>query len=810
MSELPPIEALASVNRGVVYGLMSTYGASAQQATYMFAWQRDQALWDAVDKALTDAACGKEAPPTAAPRWLEGLVRRDLTDQSRMFHSGGRFPRVRLLERLGLVELEPDDTYVLAMVSALGPDKVDALEGDPELVDRALWRVFEVEGGGEVSLTNVDRFGCDDWRKTFLALTEDGTLDRARVLAGCLEALRRDFVAYRASWFSATYLALEPTIDELAAAQGTLRRLLGASVAATVSFSVRLLVRLQKAGRLEVEETLAALPPAALVKPKGTALDALRVAKLAGADHRAAVVEVARAALAHPHADVQRAAAELLETHGDAESVTTAANELSPSVRHDLGLDGEQPPGADARPRQQLAPVTEPVTAHDLAERTAALLEDASDAGELEAVLAALAEPGVEDRLAPLRKRARAVVKRGPDSHAGDSWLPGQVARLVLRLLDEATSPADPAEPAFRFLTRRCAELRQGSGPLLATPDLPGGWVSAPALVARLSANPAPRHHDLVAALLRLHPDGREDLAHDDLPPAVRFALDGEGRPRARWRGGRGGPQAWWVAAQRSRVPYGEEGPTLHSEIHENTRTENGRERRSRYVSFDLSMTPAHRAGEDRPTELKITRADGLTFRSPRFLADWIPFAASIWPHDAEHFLALTCLPVLESPNWTEVAHDVPRVLDALARHPGRLGPLAVITLAAGLSSADRDHRLHAVDAFLDLVPSGRIEEGELATALARFARAWPLNRWAESFRSASQVPAGALAVLSVLTALLPQLPTGTLGLSGLLEGLREETLRHGLPITDPQLRAWLSRHSGSSKAAKTARLLLS
>ena len=100
--------------------------------------------------------------------------------------------------------------------------------------------------------------------------------------------------------------------------------------------------------------------------------------------------------------------------------------------------------------------------------------------------------------------------------------------------------------------------------------------------------------------------------------------------------------------------------------------------------------------------------------------------------HDAEHFLALSCLTVLDSPSWTETAHDVSRVLDALARHPGRMGFWQRTTLAAGMSATQRDHRLHAVDAFLDLVPSGRILAG-VASVMARYAEAWPANRWAET-----------------------------------------------------------------------------
>ena len=811
VADLPRYEELADLDRGLIRGLIAARGAAATAADYEHAWERDRALLRAVEDALTAAVRGEPAEPAPVPRWVAGLVQRQLSSISRRSQSGEQFMRVRLLERLGLVELEPDDTYVLAMVSGIGPDRAAKLTADPELIERALWRVFEVEGGGEVSMTNVDRFGQDEWRKTFLALTAAGTLGRDRVLAGCLEALGRDFAAYRASWFSATYLALAPTLEELEHAQPALRRLLSASVPATVGFALKLLLRLQKVGRLDVAETVAALPPATLVKPKGAALDALKLARSAGADHGSGVVNVARSALGHPHPDVQRAAADLLEAHGAADSVTNAADELTPSVRYDLGLDQNDEHRVTAQPRKQLTAVPEPVTTSDVAERTAALLEDASDAGELEAVLAALVDRSMADHLSPLRKRAKAIVARGPMTDVGDSWLPGQVARLVLALLGEAQAGADPEVPALRFLARRFAEIHETDAPLLATPNLPGGWVSGQTLVERLAANPRPRHHDLVAALLRLHPDHRDDIDAIGLPPAVTFALSGVAPKRGLFKSARPGSDALWVAAERSRAPYGDhEAPAARGEIKTHRWNDYGKERQSTYARFTITTASRHELADDHPTELgRVSSEEYALGATGRFLADWIPSLAAIWPHDAEHFLAITCMSVLESPNWTAAAHDVPRVLDALACHPGRLGSLATLTLAAGLSASERSHRLHAVDAFVDLVPTGRIAERDLAQVMATYAAAWPLNRWAESLRSASDAPGGANAVVPLLIALLPQLPVGTRGLNGLLELLRDETIRQRSHLSDPDLLSWLRQHTGSSKTSTTARLLL-
>lgn len=811
MADLPSLDALSRVDRGVVFALMAEYGDPANAAEYEFRWERDRALHDAVDRAAKRATRRtiRNPPPAPAPRWLRGIIDRELKRASATTWAQGSFNRIRRFERAGLIDLEPDDTYVLAMVSGLA-DIASTLRDDPDLVGRAFWRLFEVEGGGEVSLTNVDRFGRDRWRKAVLELTADGTLDRNRVLDCCLRALRRDFIAYRAGWYSATFLALEPTDEEVATLQPGLRPLLASALPATVAFAVRLLLRLQKAGRLDVEAALEALAPATLVKTKGTALDALRIARAAAPDHHRLVAAIARTALGHHHADVQRTAAELLDATGDGDEVVAAADDLAPGVRHDLGFDAASVP-AGARPQQSLLPVPTGVSDAELAEVVAGLLEDASDVSALEGALASLARPGSEDALAPLRTRARTVATR--DSNDGTAWLPGQLARTVLDLLGEPIEPAPARIPAVDFVIRRLGELRDGDGPLLATPDLPGGWVSPGALSKRLASTRAPRHHDLIAALLRLHPDGRRAVDPSGLPAAVSFALNGAEVSE------RPGPASWWLAARRSRAPYGPaEAPTLRGELSEHTWTEKGRKRSAWYAHFiarGAAATSPSEEADDQPTELAQGRGgylggvhEGYSW-SGLHLGAWVPTLAAIWPHDAEHFLVLTCSDVLESANWAESAHDVPRTLDALARHPGRLGPLAAATLAGGLSAAKREHRLHATDAFVDLVASGRMDADSLAAVMAQFVRAWPTGRWVECLGNAAQAPGAGPAVIDLLTVLLPQLGHETRGLSGLLELLRDETLRQGAVVRDSGLRTWLGGFSGSSRASRTAKVLL-
>ena len=283
MSGVPSYDELAGVDREVLWGLIGELGEPTRVATYEYAWQRDAATWEAVKTALAAAAAGESAARTTAPRWLDPLVRRRLKAMASgpTWHAGMQL--VRLLERTGLVSLTVDDDYVLAVVGSLGlrdpGGRAAALRDDAELRERVVWRMFEVEGGGQVSLTNVDKFiGAEtSWGDTFQALVADGTLPRDRVLRECLIALGRDFSAYRASWYSTLYPALEPAPDEVAADQSLVRALLRSDVAATVSFAVKLLRSLAKAGLLDGSETVEALRPAVLCRVKGTAVEAVRL-----------------------------------------------------------------------------------------------------------------------------------------------------------------------------------------------------------------------------------------------------------------------------------------------------------------------------------------------------------------------------------------------------------------------------------------------------------------------------------------------------------------------------------------------------
>ena len=187
---------------------------------------------------------------------------------------------------------------------------------DPGLLDVEAWRLFEVEGGGEDSLANHEKFFGDTWGDVFRDLA---ARDPADARSGCstssLAALARDFSTYRAGWFSRFHESLAPTDDERAQRADAYLGLLRSRVGPTVSMAIAALVRIDRAGRLPADDLLDRISPVLGDGPAGTAKAALGLVGRAGtgsADRGRQAAIVAAAALAHPSADVQRASIVLI------------------------------------------------------------------------------------------------------------------------------------------------------------------------------------------------------------------------------------------------------------------------------------------------------------------------------------------------------------------------------------------------------------------------------------------------------------------------------------------------------------------
>jgi len=879
--DAPAIARLAAIDPGVISGLIEERGAARVAAAGPEAWARDTARWAGVQEALDAAARGVQPaqrldPP---PRWLHGAATAAVERAARSWVGRGDVMTVRLLERLGLVELAHDDAYVLAVVGGLVGDprfaeitRADLLRDDAELRDAVIWRLFEVEGGGEVSLANLDKFTPEPgtWSTTFHTLVEDGTLARADVLTAALGALARDFSAYRAGWYSRLYRSFEPTPAESGERQPMLRQLLRSEITATVTLALRSLLDVARAGQLDDDETAKALGPALQHETKTTADAALQLAEGIAkrrpdlADVMAGHVSVA---LAHPHAQVQERAGRLMQALGAGHRVADHAAGMSPAVALTFGVDGAQQLSRDEPPADRSTGVAlpadaavrgapQPAAGAELVELMAALLEDATDPMAVESVLAGLARTGPTTFLASLNKRASTILDRGPRDDVTPGWLRGQLARLVRRSGGSEVAPlpwdwdghghgrgaAPGRHGALPFHAHRIDEVtdvligRRAPGRLLATPVSPAGWVRPGDLVAGFLVG-ATRPFDLVAALLRLGPDGRTDALADldrrtgsasglalTEVQAVRHAL-GAPFPRL-WPGARqrlsGPSRALWVAAARARDPLGTDPWAERLGLHG----------AGRAVAIDLRLGvpapwqpggeagpvdgsplpwvvvngPAPARADDQPTA--ITAADPRRFGGNE-AEDYVAWVATMYPADAEHLCWVAGLDVVERAlPYTEVRHDAVRVLEALRVHEGRVGRLTRAVLVAGLSAAGVDEKVRAADAVTQLAGAGRLDTAGLADGIVDVGPITPLPRLAGSLRDiASTGPSGSELVVGALGQALPQAPVAAGGVHALLEVLLDELVRTSRRTPAP-MAPWLAQFRGASRAASLARKL--
>ena len=755
------------------------------------------------------------------------------------------FLPIRLNELFNGLQVDHTDDYVLAMVGGLGGRqeqevRLFMLRHDHALRDEVFWRIFEVEGGGEISLANIDKFSREElnWHNTVVLLANEGTLDRRRVLRGCLEALNRDFSAYRAGWFSRLYATLAPTPDEAAADQPLLRQSLGSSITATVALAVKQFEALHKQGLLDAAPFVDACG-GAFSGSKAAALSVLRILEALGAQARVEPESAAEAlalGLAHPHADVQRAAVKALAKLGRTDLAQQQRDALAPAVAvllagesagavgdaggaGDAGHAGgvaatESLPtagaglaeGANADPPSNTSfglPLPEPLrpwTDADALERYAALLEAPADALEFELALAWLATSGqVAATVAPLAKRARQLAERDAQHYAAALLLAAHDPDspfLPQKYWQKTTSqvvngewvyenvgepqPLPSAEqssllPSFITRLREVAAIVQGKAPrrpLLATPTDTQGWVDADVLLARFEA-------------------GKERGA--PLPvDLVQALLRVRPEHRARVVQATGG--AWPQITDTVQIEWRSRGsstlkadgspqwvwwsPVVHAApAGAPTATQ---------PALIPSGPPQHQEGPD--AHALVCAELGLV--NP---ASTLPLAAA-------------SMEIMNVAAGDEAEHRAPAVLRVLAVHPGAWQPETVQLLALGMAAKQAEVRAQAVEVFAAAVPQ-RVDATAAVQAYAACVPAIVLTRWAASFTDAATLAPAA--VIAVLGGLLPRLDAKARGIGSLLTVLLDESLRHAHPVADPALRGWLAGFTGASAAAKAAKALL-
>lgn len=299
------------------------------------------------------------------PAWLDEFITDALDRDGRA--RGSWFSLARHCFDAGLIAKPKCDGYTLGLIDWIFWNRgkransiLAVLKRHPDML-ADIWRFFEVEGGGETSLANSEKYGGkwsndQSWTKALKQLADDGKLDRQRLLDESLKSLARDFAQYRAGWYSRFHEYMQPTAEERAQRVDAYCNLLSSNIPPTVSFALNALEQVQKSGKLPPQPILGAISPALRAQQQGAVKQAMRIIEgFAGtAKSRDVALNVSVVALEHPAAEVQQAALRLFRKHGVPAGVKLSdlAESLAASVRREfadlLGQKATQPKSVPA------------------------------------------------------------------------------------------------------------------------------------------------------------------------------------------------------------------------------------------------------------------------------------------------------------------------------------------------------------------------------------------------------------------------------------------------------------------------------
>ena len=683
---------------------------------------------------------------------------------------------VRVLVRDGLIPPPDSDFYILGMIVAparnLPPRQL--LDQDPGLLSLELWRLFECEGSGELSLAAYDKYVQEPktWLETFRMMANDGTIDRARALAATLDALARDFAPFRAGWFSRLHEALGPTRDERVAYCERYLDLLSSRVPATVSFAMKAVVEVHDAGALDVLAVSDRLGAALDARDKGTAKRALSVLKKAALNSNSPEVKerlatLASRALGHDSADVQALAFDLAKDHDSLlEPYRTV---LAPSVRARLktaaaSVTTDEVPA----PVADLQRIVAVESVSELTEVLAAVLENAGPPMDIERAIDGVARITAVERLtATLAKRAeKLLAKKNPEPRTA-------LANLVLAWTRGLrTSPPTGDGNLADFLLWRLwcvseqAAQRQ-QHPLLSLPTWPDGSIDAAELAQRLDGHPLHQRKAIAA--------DRSSLFHLDLLQAQLRAgvglSDAPQEMHLSWK-----TKSWEVDGKT----YFHHEPVLA-----------------------LPNSP-------KPNRFDPARLSAVSFFASLEMKRWCATVCPIW---REGWFGAGCRDLGYNIDWWQADWSTRAYLEPLLDPRTAIGPMGGLLIALGLGAKESSENMLAVDALIGALSEGRFSGDRLGLALveASASGAIKFSRWSKQLvRVAQAGPKQANAVFHAIEALFESGNGREESDYGkLVELERELAYETGLRLTRPGAISGLKSSSVGGKTMRTITELL-
>ena len=293
--------------------------------------------WNSIDTTI-DPDVVFDVLSVRKPDWIDEWAEAYVTQNPRHWNV------VRRLVRAGIASRSDSDAMISGMLT--GIDEINLLDSrgirerlmdDSELLDREVWRLFEVQRPNSLNFAARDEFRQSTrgtqlgWLETFVALADEEILSRTRLLDCSLSALERGFSDAFARWFPKLHEALQPSLQERLAYLPQYWGFLRNPNASTVTFALEVLQKLEAAGELADEDMIQHLPVILHDKSKTRAKLAMKLLERVSKRNPQLSSEVAVAissGLSHEASDVQEAAWKAIDRLG-----TAPSSELIEAIR---------------------------------------------------------------------------------------------------------------------------------------------------------------------------------------------------------------------------------------------------------------------------------------------------------------------------------------------------------------------------------------------------------------------------------------------------------------------------------------------
>lgn len=512
---------------------------------------------------------------TRRPDWIDQFVAQELEKD------WPRWSLVRSLVREGVCERPSSDNYIISMVrtnfgrEGTSESLLSRIKDDPAVLEDEIWRIFEIDVvRGQLFYSDEASWRDEthqSWGPALIALVNDRSIDRRRLLDAAHETLRRGLQLKDTGFHMRLIERLEPTAQELVQLRDVYLDLLSHRVDAVVRFALAQCDALLKNGDLEPAVILDRIGPALQREKKAPAEAALKLIRKIVKSDRSLGENAARAAmegLRHPLPDIHEKALDLIEelgappdlaeyvdevapsqraragklvpsmatgstsSSGDLELFVTRARKLDAGTRSLYAIDSlldaiekqEEPPRyapSPSVPRLDEAKAVVPVRDFtEMVDLMLLVMETQPAAVDVERALDAFSRLAVDPPF-DYRARTGALLQRTTQhaSGAGDWSIVGTHIMRLVQLWLRGSSAHSPQSAPEEFLGLRVDEIvkrvrKKRAMTLLALPTH-GTWIDPRVLVDRVKAHEQASVPlgtcDLVQALLRLAPEHRAE-----------------------------------------------------------------------------------------------------------------------------------------------------------------------------------------------------------------------------------------------------------------------------------------------------------